>query len=651
MVKGIFICMRTRLFACVLAAASLLLSAQFASADVYSATTASEIPTAIATADLHPGEDTVVIGPGNYTISNLTFPLLTLNPSNPLHIVGAGRGQTIFNVSSLAANGRWFSVSLPSNDSTFESFSVQADFAYEDSSALSFGRGAMKNFSINVEAGGDGQGNALVLASGTKASNGAVSVSGPVNGIATEGADVAASNLQLSGADDGIGIRAVGDVGVFDHLRINGFYSGFQQVFGSSTLTDSLIKLGTWSTSTGVKLFEGSTGTTSSVGINASRLTIIGSGDNQDAILAESQESSDTVSGNFQDIVAFSASGSNFRGFACSSSLYGGSISVQNLLHNGGSFVFGYCDLSGDVSQSLTDSPFKDLAAGDYRPKAGSALVDRGVSTAGSPATDLAGSTRVVDGDGDGSASVDVGAFEYQRAAPTVSLSAGKTELALLEATTFTADASDPDDETLTYDWKLDGVSSPLHGETHSGGFITAGAHQVAVTVTDPAGLTATATVDVNVTGDDSGPGSGGGGNDGGGKFCTQQITDSVTLVGKSKKSFKRGKKKGFHVAGSNAKQPFFTIDTYVNNGSDTSGAVKITLEKITKVKRRTKYKKVAGSQVLRLDAGRAKIGFGGRWKKTALKAGSYRVKIAPSFTPAGCRTSGLAATTTIKVR
>ena len=66
------------------------------------------------------------------------------------------------------------------------------------------------------------------------------------------------------------------------------------------------------------------------------------------------------------------------------------------------------------------DPQFADAAAGDYRPAAGSPLVDAGLDAPalpGLPATDLTGSPRLVDGNGDCLARLDLGAFELQ--APT----------------------------------------------------------------------------------------------------------------------------------------------------------------------------------------------------------------------------------------
>ena len=108
---------------------------------------------------------------------------------------------------------------------------------------------------------------------------------------------------------------------------------------------------------------------------------------------------------------------------------------------------------------------FVDAAAGDYRLRFDSPLVDAGgLVLVPADATDLEGGRRAVDGKGDGSTQPDIGAYEYQRRAPAFDASASTgaapagTPIAFLMS-----NVSDPDPgETPTLRWDFsDGSSAP----------------------------------------------------------------------------------------------------------------------------------------------------------------------------------------------
>ena len=75
--------------------------------------------------------------------------------------------------------------------------------------------------------------------------------------------------------------------------------------------------------------------------------------------------------------------------------------------------------VTGDINFSAAPD-FACGTLGDFRPDRSSPLVDAGDSLiSGIPATDLSGSARFVDGDGDGAPTVDIGAYEFD---PTVAM-------------------------------------------------------------------------------------------------------------------------------------------------------------------------------------------------------------------------------------
>jgi len=83
-----------------------------------------------------------------------------------------------------------------------------------------------------------------------------------------------------------------------------------------------------------------------------------------------------------------------------------------NLLYNAG---VNYRNLQAGPTDSIFDPDFRDVAGHDWRLAAGSRCVDLGDGgLLQNGAQDLAGAPRVVDGDYDGTAAVDLGAYEWQ---------------------------------------------------------------------------------------------------------------------------------------------------------------------------------------------------------------------------------------------
>ncbi|OQW94835.1 MAG: hypothetical protein BWK77_08460 [Verrucomicrobia bacterium A1] len=88
-----------------------------------------------------------------------------------------------------------------------------------------------------------------------------------------------------------------------------------------------------------------------------------------------------------------------------------------NFFNNGYNGTFDHSCLPTNIpgDGNITNEPlFADMDAGDFRLMFGSPCVDTGNST-GAPPYDLDGQVRPIDGDGDGAADVDIGAYELPR--------------------------------------------------------------------------------------------------------------------------------------------------------------------------------------------------------------------------------------------
>jgi hypothetical protein len=135
----------------------------------------------------------------------------------------------------------------------------------------------------------------------------------------------------------------------------------------------------------------------------------------------------------------------------------------------------------------------------------GSPAIDHGLTNLLSPqesATDLYGNPRVVDGDGDGTATRDMGAFEYQRRPPVVGAAAAPTRTGVRKRIAFSGSAteSDPGESVAGYAWTFDDGATAT-GSTATHAFSKPGRHTATLTATDSAGVAGTATVTVNVSG------------------------------------------------------------------------------------------------------------------------------------------------------
>ena len=164
-------------------------------------------------------------------------------------------------------------------------------------------------------------------------------------------------------------------------------------------------------------------------------------------------------------------------------SAYGPSCNVQNL--------------TGNISAA---PDFVNAEAGNYQLRLGSPSIDTGTNLLHAlPATDFNGDPRIKDGNGDGMAVIDMGAFEYN-GRPIAAAGQDQTVACGSDCRgNVTLDGGgsyDPDGGQLTFQWT--GLFGTASGATPLVS-LPKGEHTINLTVTDPSGYSATDSVVVTV--------------------------------------------------------------------------------------------------------------------------------------------------------
>jgi hypothetical protein len=298
------------------------------------------------------------------------------------------------------------------------------------------------------------------------------------------------------------GISATSGNWTVDHSKVAALNYGVQAATGNNgtgvaavvAIDDSLIRVTTTDPATcGAIVPCFALGVSGSSTINGDRLTIVGTGQQIAGAWALGAISGETATVNLNSTVLSGFS----PALKCSQSS-GGSATLAADYSDFATPVATAGGCAAPPAAHNSSAP-PDFVTGGFEPKWDSPLIDAGDPHAlflPGP-TDLDGNPRVVDGNGDGTSVLDIGAFEYQRRAPSVTAQTVAQAVVGVGIPFAVKQASDPDPgDTLTFSWSFDDGGTAIGAQvTHV--FATPGTHTGTVTATDPTGLAATSSATV----------------------------------------------------------------------------------------------------------------------------------------------------------
>jgi PKD domain len=471
-----------------------------------SGTPEASVANALAAAQANgPERDRIRVGPGTF----LAAGSLTDSPTNPVLIEGAGEAATIL-TRPAAMNASV--LSLGNAQSSVSKLGVQIPAGQTGMTGIVLAGGASgeRVFAISPPALADARGvfvgdgsslrqSLIELPTTTAAANDGVVAS---DDAVVESSDVVATRGVLIRRSGTLvrGLRIVAGIGVE--------FVGSTSADATATVENTQVTSVEPPAPADVAIkATGPINATHSVTLSVRHVTLIGPGGGN-GFWASGE------SNGFNPTAALNVLDSVVRGYTADLRGSAGPMGTASLSIDSSAFDFTKVTTNNPITATINPGPNNlNLSGLDpklidvrtaMRPAFDSPLVDRGMP-GGLLSTesqfDLALQGRLVDGNGDGTARRDMGAFEYQRAAPEVTASAASATAGQGQAITFNATAtdSDPQETTGAITWVFDDGATAT-GASAQHAFAAAGAHTATASATDPAGVTGTGAATVIVT-------------------------------------------------------------------------------------------------------------------------------------------------------
>jgi hypothetical protein len=367
-----------------------------------------DVQTALTAAAVSQVPDRIEIGPGSF-FSDAGFIYLGAGAANTVDIVGAGTdstelkgGKALDKRPALLLQG-----SAPAHVSRLTVTSLPP------SSPLFTGGLRIFGAADHVVVTAQGDANGVELLHGSSLSDSDVSVAGNVDGVLSADGEATVRNSSIEARYGGTAASALGSGKLtISHSKLNGDFGGRAETGGSLTIDDSLIL----ASNVGVFAFDANS---KSATVNVTNATIYGTDPSVTGARAYALGSSDSAQINLTSSVvahvntsieALASIGGSaaivarFSAYDGHSTDHTGTGSLDQGTSNLDTTTPGFVDAPNRDFRLAGDSPLRD--AGDPSPAGGLA------------ATDLAGNPRSTDGNADGTAAPDIGAFELQPPPP-----------------------------------------------------------------------------------------------------------------------------------------------------------------------------------------------------------------------------------------
>ncbi|MGB1584181.1 MAG: choice-of-anchor Q domain-containing protein, partial [Solirubrobacterales bacterium] len=371
-------------------------------------------------------------GPDRILLEATTFVLptpagLNLNFTQPVEIIGAGVGQTVFD---WGGDSTGLALSFDDATSYMSGFSVDFDGLGSSQRAVSVNTGVIRDFEVTDSSVASADSEIGVrLGLGGTAKDFKVTVNAGNIGVAFVGAGSIEGAQLLSSGLGALAINVATNAPVeVKRTKIRGFFEGIDMGIGEISVADTSIDIGSETGARGMDLLNSNNAvSTNPIVANLDRITVFGTGPNQHGLRVGADTAThETFDGTIEDSI-IDISGTNASSIRCVKA-YGqnATLSVVNTAFDVARFSDGTTPdedcaetFTGTVDITSTIPNYVDAPSGDLRPSPGSPIIDLGsaVSLPGS-AIDAAGLPRVVDGDGDCVAKLDLGAYEFQLPTP-----------------------------------------------------------------------------------------------------------------------------------------------------------------------------------------------------------------------------------------